>query len=155
MTPIQQLEASRQAIVSHLHGDQRRGDSRPEPQAHGGDDSDNSHASRRGEGRRASGWRQLAAHAVRGWWRHQPAYAVARIARPVLNSYASERPLQLVGIAAGIGAAAVVLKPWRMVSLGAVVAATLKSQDLSALLGSVLAQGFQPGFNNNDEEPTP
>jgi hypothetical protein len=61
------------------------------------------------------------------------------LAKPTLKRYAEEKPLQLLGIAAAAGAAAVVLRPWRLVSLGGVLLATLKSSELSGALASMLS----------------
>ena len=61
-----------------------------------------------------------------------------------------DRPLHLVGLAAAAGAAAVWLKPWRLISVGAVLAATLKSQDMSRLMVSLLAQAL-PEQERRDE----
>jgi hypothetical protein len=62
------------------------------------------------------------------------------MARPLIGRYAEEKPLQLLGIAAVAGAAAVVLKPWRLVSLGSVLLATLKSSEISGALLSMLSR---------------
>ena len=77
---------------------------------------------------------------LRTWWSRHPANATARIAQPLIENYAREKPLQLVGIAAGLGAAAVIVKPWRLISVGALLAATLRSSDFSSLLVSLLSQ---------------
>ena len=77
------------------------------------------------------------------------------MAQPVLTRYASEKPLQVIGIAAALGAATVVLKPWRLISVGAVLAATLKSQDMTRLVMSMMAQAMpqDPGRDPDRGEP--
>lgn len=72
------------------------------------------------------------------------------MAQPVLARYAREKPLQLIGIAVAVGAAAVVVKPWRLISVGAVLAATLKSQDMTRLVMSLMAQAMP---QDPDREP--
>lgn len=51
---------------------------------------------------------------------------VYQIIKPIVSSYATSHPVKTLGIAAGIGAAIVILKPWRFVTL-AVMASALKS----------------------------
>jgi hypothetical protein len=58
-------------------------------------------------------------HALGAWWHHHPVSVAFGLARPTLKHYAEEKPLQLLGIAAAAGAAAVVLRPWRLVSWAA------------------------------------
>lgn len=44
------------------------------------------------------------------------------IMQPVVASYAKSNPLKTLGIAAGVGAAVVILKPWRLMTLGSLLA---------------------------------
>ncbi len=44
------------------------------------------------------------------------------IMQPVVASYAKTHPVRTLGIAAGVGAALVVLKPWRLITLGSLLA---------------------------------
>jgi hypothetical protein len=44
------------------------------------------------------------------------------ILKPVVAGYAKSDPLKTLGIAAGIGAAIVVLKPWRLITIGSLLA---------------------------------
>lgn len=77
-------------------------------------------------------WRILK-YAVRSWWHRHPASAVADLAQPLLHDYAQAHPFKLLLISAGVGAAAVVLRPWRMLSAGVLLAA-LKSSGLAGVL---------------------
>ncbi len=49
------------------------------------------------------------------------------ILKPVVASYAKSDPIKTLGIAAGVGAAIVVFKPWRLISIGGLLA-MLKSR---------------------------
>ncbi len=49
------------------------------------------------------------------------------ILKPVVASYAKSDPIKTLGIAAGLGAAIVVFKPWRLISIGGFLA-VLKSR---------------------------
>ncbi len=44
------------------------------------------------------------------------------ILQPVVADYARSNPLKTLGIAAGVGAAIVILKPWRLITLGSLLA---------------------------------
>jgi hypothetical protein len=44
------------------------------------------------------------------------------ILQPVVASYAKSNPIKTLGIAAGVGAAMVVFKPWRLITLGSLLA---------------------------------
>jgi hypothetical protein len=44
------------------------------------------------------------------------------ILQPVVASYAKSNPMKTLGIAAGMGAAMVVLKPWRLITLESLLA---------------------------------
>jgi hypothetical protein len=137
---VQRLQASRHAISAHLQG--RRGEPRPE-QAH-----DNSEAPRASSSGPA--WWRIARRTLGVWWHNHPAYSAALVAQPVLARYARQKPLQVIGIAVAVGAAAVVIKPWRLISVGAVLAATLKSQDVTRLLMSLVAQAMPQDPDHDD-----
>jgi hypothetical protein len=123
MTPVERLVASRIRLAREMRGDAGdTGGSQPPPRPSG-----------------SGGWR-MGLRVLRTWWSRHPANATARIAQPLIENYAREKPLQLVGIAAGLGAAAVIVKPWRLISVGALLAATLRSSDFSSLLVSLLSQ---------------
>jgi hypothetical protein len=47
---------------------------------------------------------------------------ILHILKPVVISYAKTHPVKTLGIAAGVGAAIVVLKPWRLITLGSLLA---------------------------------
>lgn len=49
-------------------------------------------------------------------------HQILHILKPVVASYAKSNPIKTMGIAAGVGAALVVLKPWRLITLGTVLA---------------------------------
>jgi hypothetical protein len=77
-------------------------------------------------------------HAARTWWHHHPVHVALDVAKPVIGRYAAEKPFRLLVIAAGVGAATVMIRPWRLVSLGGLLLATLKSSGLSNVVLSVL-----------------
>ena len=72
------------------------------------------------------------------WWRHHPANIAIAITTPLLHRYAEKKPLQLLIISASAGIAIVILKPWRLVSIGGLALATLKSSEFSNFVASLL-----------------
>ena len=86
-----------------------------------------------------AGWFGSLKHALGTWWRHHPAHMGVELVTPMLSSYASRKPLQFLGIAAAIGAVVVVARPWRLITVGGLLAALLKSSQVSSLLMSALA----------------
>ena len=94
-------------------------------------------------------------HAVRAWWNNHPVSVAVDLARPAVGKYAQEQPFKLLGISAVVGAAAVLVRPWRLVSLGGVLLAALKSSELSGALHSLLVtprQDFPDPDERNHED---
>lgn len=87
---------------------------------------------------------QTVKRTMRMWWQHHPAQLAIDLAKPVLDNYAREKPLQLIGLAAGAGAAAVLIRPWRLMSMTGLLMATIKSTELPGLLLSLLSKQPQP-----------
>ena len=128
LTPQERLAISRKAIVKHMNRHHREIEDRIDDDL---DDSGESHPA-------SHGTLGIIKHAVRVWWHRNPASAAAELARPLLNDYARSHPFKLLGISAGVGAAAVVIRPWRMVSLGTLLVAAVKSSGLTSALISML-----------------
>lgn len=141
LTPQERLAISRKAIVRHMNRDEAPGHDNASRAA--GDASD----------QQGSSPLQLVQRALRAWWQHHPANIALDVARPVVAEYAREHPVRLLGAAAGIGAAAVLLKPWRLVSLGGILLATMKSSDLSGLVLSMLSSSSHPQDPDNPKRP--
>ncbi|MGJ7580698.1 hypothetical protein ACSFA3_11005 [Variovorax sp. RHLX14] len=80
------------------------------------------------------------------WWRRHPANAVVQLARPVLGRYARQKPAKLIAIAAGTGALLILIKPWRLLSATALIAAVLKTSDVADMVTSLV-------HNNNVNLP--
>lgn len=89
------------------------------------------------------------------WWRHHPVHTAMDLAvgaaHPVLTRYAHDKPVQLLGAAAALGAALAVVRPWRLVSITGLLLATLKSSGLAPALLSLLAA--QSELNDSSESP--
>ena len=140
-SPQERLTASRQAIIRHMHAeDEPQKGKRGHRQL---DDTPDTDAKTF-----AGGTWQSVRRALHGWWHHHPAQLALDLAKPVLGKYADEKPLQLIGIAAIAGAAVVLIRPWRLVSITGLAVAALKSSNTFELLLSLLSA--HPEQSTND-----
>lgn len=83
-------------------------------------------------------WAKVGRKVVERWWRRHPANAATQLARPFLDRYAKEQPVKLMAIAATTGALIVLAKPWRLLSVTAVVTALLKSSDIADMVTTLM-----------------
>lgn len=131
-TPQERLAASRKAIIRHMSRDEEHLPRNEEERYDIGDESGISHSGR-------SFWPSAVARAVKTWWRQHPFSMAVDVATPVLGRYAQNQPLKLLGIAAAIGAAAVLIRPWRLISIGGIALAAVKSAAVPSVLMSVFS----------------
>ena len=143
LTPQERLAVSRKAIVRYMTQDDAPSAGQRRHAYKNNDTGDGSTQNQR------SHW-QIIKRAVRAWWQHHPAQLALDLAQPVLGRYAEEKPLQLLAVAAGVGAAAVLLRPWRLVSVSGLLIATLKSSELSGFLHSLLSTKPESTANSKD-----
>lgn len=154
-SPQTRLAASRKTLIRYMARDENADASGPggaSGAAHFDAFEDQQSNGRRSTWR-ASTW-QVFKHAVLRWWQHHPAHMAVDIGRPFLNSYARSKPLQLLGIAAAVGAAAVIVKPWRLVSVTGLALAAVKSTRLSTTLLSLLPRVTPPSRPTQTQQPT-
>lgn len=126
LSPRERLDNSRQAIVRQMGHDTAT------TVEHGGSDTEIDAS--------ASTW-SLVKQTATSWWHGHPASLALDFAQPRMQRFAQEQPLKLLAIAAGIGAATVFLRPWRLISLTGLVFAALKSSEVAGLASSLLASG--------------
>ncbi len=137
------LARSRLAIVDHIQRRDRRNDA-----SHTAREHDSGQALGPGE---QLGWEgpdhgsgpvAWLAHLKRvgsAWWRSHPANLGLELATPVLSNYAGRKPGQFLAIAAAIGAVAMVIRPWRLISVTGLVVALVKSSQLSGVIMSAMS----------------
>ena len=130
-TPQERLAASRQAILRLMNARGEPHDTSRD-QSYLDDGSDMLPPDRR-----AGVWQSIR-RALRVWWHNHPAQLALELGRPLLTKYAEEKPVQLLCISAAAGAAIVLSKPWRLVSLTGLAVAAVKSSQVSGLLLSLL-----------------
>ena len=145
LTPQERLAISRQALVKHMSRHRRASEGETDAQAQ-------EDGSAPLPGPASGGTWSLVKYAVRTWWERHPASMVAELGRPLLEDYAHDHPFKLLGFSAGAGAAIVVLRPWRMVSAGVLLAA-LKSSGLSNALLSGLPHHAHPSHSPPGRRP--
>lgn len=142
---VDKLERSRQAILAHIARRERRHD--PHERASDGSATGDEQAYD-DPGLPGEGWVEHMRRAVRTWWRYHPAHMVTDLADPLLRGYARRRPVQLLAISAGVGAVLVLARPWKLISIGTLAIALLKSSQISSLLiAAVSAADYQKDNN--------
>lgn len=140
LTPQERLANSRRAILRHLTRNRKTPD----------DQIGNAPSDMEQSGEAAGGKWNVFKRAMRTWWHHHPVNVALAVAQPVISRYAAEKPFKLLAISAGVGAATVAIRPWRLVSLGGLLLAALKSSELSNLVLSVLYSS--PGDSEQIQE---
>ena len=140
LSPQERLALSRQALMHHMDGDSKRGraGAKRSSKSTANDDFQDDYATDEDREDFGGPWNLLRL-ALTSWWRQHPASIATDIASPLLQRFAQDKPFQLIGIAAGVGAAAVLIRPWRLISIGSVLWASLKSSDLTGIVASMLS----------------
>lgn len=132
------LARSRQAILEHIARGQRRHDPREVPEDRpaweDGDFAQQDFVEPPGHG-----WFGHLRYVLHTWWRHHPAHMAVELASPLMRSYARRKPLQLLAISAAAGAALTFARPWKLISLGTLALALVKSSQLSSLVMAALS----------------
>ena len=128
------LARTRRAIVVQLHGPERRRGGR-EPDDAARPAVQPAEPPRLGQ----RGWWSRLERASGMWWRRHPAHTGLELAKPVLSTYAAQKPVQFLGIAAAAGAVFVVARGWRLVSIAGLLAALVKSSQPSSFVLAALA----------------
>ena len=133
-SPQERLAITRKAIVRHMNRDHRV------------DSSDGDSSQGGGNVQSRVGWLGAldnARHAALIWWHRHPASAILQLARPLLSDYAGSHPFKLLGVSAVVGSAIVVVKPWRMMSVGNWLVAAVKSSGLTGAVITLLTKPRQ------------
>lgn len=138
-TPQERLAISRKAIVRHMTRDEKPMPSADHEPYEIGDESGLSSGS-------AGFWPSAVARAVRTWWRRHPVSMAVDVATPVVGRYAKKHPYKLLGVAAAAGVAMVVIRPWRLLSIGGILLAAIKSAAVPSVLMSL--------FSSDEPRPT-
>ena len=129
----ERLAASRQAIVRDMN--------REDPDTDvPGVEYVNEDISESGIDASSGSW-DLVKQVACSWWQSHPAHLALDVAKPMMQDYARDQPVKLLGIAAATGAAVVVLRPWRLISLTGVALALLKSTEVSGIVQSLMHGG--------------
>ena len=76
--------------------------------------------------------------AAGSWWRTHPARLALEMVGPVFDRYARRHPMRTLAFSAAAGAALVLLRPWRLISVTGLLVAAVKSTQMSALAAQML-----------------
>jgi hypothetical protein len=145
VSPKERLERSRRALLEQMRGGNPPAPDLPQltndaETLEGVSESSQTHGT---HGTHGSGLSAVSA-AAQTWWRHHPARAAIDMAQPIVNDYAARKPLMLLGIALAAGAAVVLFRPWRLISLGGMLIALVKSTNLRKVALSMLKSRLFP-----------
>ncbi|HEY8357141.1 MAG TPA: hypothetical protein VIL30_06725 [Ramlibacter sp.] len=146
------LARSRQAIVAHIARRERRHDPHEQsarPVGVGFDDADYD-TYEEPPPPPAGGWFGHMGYAVGTWWRHHPAHMVVELASPMMRGYARRKPVQLLAISLGLGAALTFARPWKLISVTTLIIALLKSSHLPGLLMAAMSAS---DFRKDNDRP--
>lgn len=127
------MAQTRLAIVEYVQRTRRGGSSRPAK-----NDEDNTH------GEAAHGRWDGVKSALQDWWRNHPLHMGLEMAQPAVIAYAGQHPLRLLALSAAAGAALVLARPWRLISVTGLLMAAIRSPQLSSAILSALRSGGQP-----------
>jgi len=156
LTPQQRLAISRRALVRQLHGGEQPRDAQEDARYLASDSDDLEYAHHdastgpdhdqhpRSNGRGGNVWASVARSVVQRWWRRHPAHAAGQLARPLLEHYARKEPAKLMAAAAATGALLVLVRPWRLLSVTAVLAAVLKTSDVADVVNTLMQKTSSP-----------
>lgn len=148
LTPQQRLSMSRRALIAQLQGDEIPTRARWFDDAPDGsrliDEQIEDRRDLPGPSPHGNQWAKVAANVARRWWRRHPANAAGQLALPLLERYAREQPAKLMAAAAATGALVVLVKPWRLLSVTAILAALLKTSDVADLVTTLMTKTANP-----------
>lgn len=145
------LARSRRAIVDHIARRERKHDPREEaPPGYAFMGEEGSFPPDDDDAAAGGGWFRHLQHVVQTWWRYHPAHMAVDLASPMVREYARRKPWQLLAISAAAGAALTFARPWKLISLGGLTLALLKSSQLSSLLMAALSAA---DFRKDEEQP--
>ncbi len=150
--PARRLDRTRLAILEHVARREQRhagahAHHEPDPDHALGAEAlpgDHAAAVQRPRAGGAGGWFGGTRDHIDAWWRHHPAHMAVDLARPALSSYARRKPVQFLAVAAGAGAVLMLMRPWKLISVGGVAVALLKSPQVLGLVMGALSRGHNP-----------
>jgi len=141
-SPQQRLEATRQALAEQFA---RRNRHRNAQDA----------ALAADQAMPADGLAARARRAARVWWHGHPVHDAVDFARPALEDFARDKPMQLLGIAAGAGAALTLLKSWRLLSLTGVALTLVKTSNFKGVARTLATPVASPASTSHTQRRFP
>lgn len=140
----ERLEQSRRELLRHMRqSHEGHGHRAPPSEDRFGDPAGQSGAQREGHRKEAESeplggaWQHIR-EAASAWWHAHPARLALEVAEPVLEKYARAHPMRVLALSAATGAALVLARPWRLISVTGLLVAAVKSTQVSALASAML-----------------
>jgi hypothetical protein len=148
LSPAERLARSREAIALTMRRSASRRDERDDLGPEWGPSPASPDQARRSAASGSSWWPVLRSFA-RTWWRRHPLNAMGQMAVPALSAYAQREPYKMMGYAALAGAVVAIVRPWRVMSAGALLAAALRPSEITAFAMTMLAS-LQASHGDDD-----
>lgn len=142
ITPQERLALTRKALVKHMNRNYRHHE---QEMGYETGEAESARSARPGP---FTALKQ----AVGEWWYRQPASSALELARPLLGDYARVHPFKLLSVAAAVGAATALVRPWRRMSVGGLLLTAVKSSGLAGVLLSLLTRRVS-STQNHQETP--
>lgn len=138
MSPQQRLALSRQAMLRYMqNGRHDLGN----PPGLENNDGYGTHDTNDTAGAGRSSW-EIFKHTIKVWWHHHPANIACDMVQPLVKIYATDHPYKILAVSAGVGAAVVFIKPWRLVSVSAILLSAIKSSNISSVVMTLLTSSI-------------
>jgi hypothetical protein len=138
------LARTRLALIESVHSKEKRKEQglRGAMASQQGEQGESAEAAAASGG---GGWAGGMKRAVESWWYHHPARLGVQLATPMLSSYARRKPLQYLGIAAGVGVVFMIARPWRLISAGGLLMALARSPQLATIVMAAMSSSDEGG----------
>lgn len=158
-TARERLEHTRRELLRHMRQDRQApgsqaGHDDPPPPFMAGDEGfppPPHSAPHDEEGGLGGAWQQVR-ETVGAWWHSHPAHLALEVAEPVFDKYARAHPVRVLALSAAAGAAVVLARPWRLISVTGLLLAAVKSTQATALASAMLRPRASEPFRRHQAE---
>ncbi len=138
-TAADRLARTRLALIEHVHRKEIRKDRHAQAGGAEHKQGEQWEAAEAAAATGQGGWFSRVKRAARTYWRHHPARMGLELATPMLSGYAGKHPVTYLGAAAVVGAVFMVVRPWRLISVGGLLVALAKSPQLASVVMSAMS----------------
>lgn len=88
-------------------------------------------------------WGSMLRAGVSAWWSEHPLRSGVTLLKPGVEDFVRRKPFQTIAVAAVAGAALVLIRPWRLISVSAIALSLYRSSNLAGMATSLFATAAQ------------